>query len=272
MKFAPYILVLTLLFAVASAKAEPVDLELILAVDVSRSIDPTEAKLQRDGYIAALRDPRVHAAIKSGFNRRIAVLYLEWAGYGNTKVVVNWMPISNLEDANRFIAQLSTIEPFSASRTSISGAIEAAVPLFDNNGYESERRVIDVSGDGPNNMGPMAPVARDVALRKGITINGLAILDDQPSFGGPPIANLDLYYESCVIGGTGAFVIAAENFASFGEAILRKLILEIASSQHPVKPQTKVRTENNTHRYLMAANRTTPACDVGENQWRRMIQ
>ncbi len=271
MKLAPYLLVLALLCGAAAAKAEPVDLELILAVDVSRSIDPAEAKLQRDGYIAALRDPRVHAAIKSGFNRRIAVLYLEWAGYGNTKVIVNWMPISNLDDANKFIAQLSTIEPFSASRTSISGAIEAAVPLFDNNGYESERRVIDVSGDGPNNMGPMAPVARDAALKKGVTINGLAILDDQPSFGGPPIANLDLYYENCVIGGTGAFVIAAESFASFGEAILRKLILEIAAAQDPVKPEGKAEPEN-TLLHLVAANRTAPACDVGENQWRRMIQ
>lgn len=270
MKLASSLLALTLI-AATSAKAEPVDLELILAVDVSRSIDPAEAKLQRDGYIAALRDPRVHAAIKSGFNRRIAVLYLEWAGYGNTKIVVNWMPIANLEDANRFIAQLTAIDPFSASRTSISGAIEAAVPLFDNNGYESERRVIDVSGR-PATPGPMAPVARDAALKKGITINGLAILDDQPSFGGPPVANLDLYYESCVIGGTGAFVIAAESFASFGEAILRKLILEIAEAQHPAKPPAKAQPENNPLRHLVAANRTAPACDVGENQWRRMIQ
>ncbi len=271
MKFALYLLIPMLLFGGTAAKAEPVDLELILAVDVSRSIDPAEAKLQREGYIAALRDPRVHAAIKSGFNRRIAVLYLEWAGYGNTKVVVNWTPITNLEDANRFIARLSATEPLSASRTSISGAIEAAVPLFDNNGYESERRVIDISGDGPNNMGPMAPVARDAALKKGITINGLAILDDRPSFGGPPIANLDLYYENCVIGGTGAFVIAAESFASFGEAILRKLILEIAASPHPAPPEAK-RDTWNTLRHLAAAPRTAPACDVGENQWRRMIQ
>jgi len=271
MKFAPYLLVLMLLFFAPSTRAEPVDLELILAVDVSRSIDPAEAQLQREGYIAALRDPRVHAAIKSGFNRRIAVLYLEWAGYGNTKVVVNWMPISNLDDANRFITQLNAIEPFSASRTSISGAIEAAMPLFDNNGYESERHVIDISGDGPNNMGPMAPVARDAALKKGVTINGLAILDDQPSFGGPAITNLDLYYESCVIGGTGAFVIAAENFASFGEAILRKLILEIAASQHPLKRQEAANQRRNL-RHLVAANRTAPPCDVGENQWRRMIQ
>ena len=162
-------LALYLLFpnaATTSAKAEPVDLELILAVDVSRSIDPAEAKLQRDGYIAALtRFPRPRCD-KSGFNRRIAVLYLEWAGYGNTKVVVNWMPIANLEDANRFIAQLVRLNSFPPPYVNQRGDRNCR-SLFDNNGYEKASGAsLTYLGGWPNNMGPMAPVARDAALRK----------------------------------------------------------------------------------------------------------
>ncbi|MEZ5647428.1 MAG: DUF1194 domain-containing protein [Alphaproteobacteria bacterium] len=272
MKYISYLIAVILFFGVAEAKAESVDLELVLAVDVSRSVDATEAKLQRDGYIAALRDPRVHAAIKSGFNRKIAVLYLEWAGYGNTHIAVNWSSIANLDDANKFIAQLIKAEPVSASRTSISGAIESAIPLFDNNGYEGERRVIDISGDGPNNTGPLVTVARDAALKRGITINGLPILDDKPSFGYPAIVNLDLYYENCVIGGNGAFVVVAENFTAFGEAILRKLILEIAARPMQGHPSSHVLYGQRLPRMLIADKRTPPPCDIGELQWRRMVQ
>lgn len=230
-----------------------VDLELILAVDISGSIDPDEARLQRDGYITALTDKRVLTAIGQGFHRRIAVTYMEWAGIGHHWTVVGWSQIGSEEDALLFAQRLNSQPLVTAVRTSISGALAYALPQFESNGFTAPRQVIDISGDGPNNHGPLVTVARDAVLARGITINGLPIVNDRPNrFGFPTLPDLDLYYENCVIGGPGAFIVVAEGFQAFPAAILRKLILEIADTGPP-RPQP-------------AQGWQPPPCDIGERQ------
>lgn len=224
------LVLLAFLFAASPAAALPVDLELILAVDVSRSIDADEARLQREGYVQALTDPRVIQAIQSGVHGRIALCYVEWAGVGLQFTLIDWTLIKDHASANAFASKLSEMPIQSHSRTSISGAIDYSVKLFGRNGYEGERLVIDVSGDGRNNDGRPAHLARNEAVAKGIVINGLPIVNDRPTFGFPPDANLDVYYETDVIGGPGAFMVVARSFEQFGEAILSKLIREIAET------------------------------------------
>jgi hypothetical protein len=225
------------LLAASPALAEeelPVDLELVLAVDVSGSIDAEEARRQRDGYVAAIADEAVARAIQANFHRRIAVLYLEWAGARRQRVVVDWTVIADAGGAGEFAAALAAA-PLSSSGhwTSISGAIDFAVPLFEGNGYAGERRVVDVSGDGPNNRGRPVRAARDEAVARGVVINGLPILDDRTQPAGLPTPAelaLDDYYRENVVGGPGAFVIPVQDFADFRAAVLRKLIHEIAGA------------------------------------------
>ena len=187
---------------VSTAAADtPVDLELVLAVDVSLSIDVAEAGLQREGYIRAFRDAEVIRAIQSGILGRIAVTYVEWAGRYQRRVVVGWTVVNGGETAEAFA----------------------------DNGYEGTRRVVDVSGDGPNNAGGLVNAARDRAAAAGITVNGLPILNDTGGmYSWYNIPDLDLYYRDCVIGGPGAFMVVAEDFGDFARAVRRKLILEIA--------------------------------------------
>ena len=206
-----------------------VDLQLILAVDVSASIDLLEARLQRRGYMNALLDPLVHQAIQSGPQGRIAVTYTEWAGPLTQRTVVDWLVIDGAASAANFVELLDQASILGGQRTSISNAILHAIPLFRNNGFRSQRKVIDISGDGPNNGGFYVHRTRTRAFDEGITINGLPILNGRPSpLGIPTIPDLDLYYEDCVIGGPGAFIVVAENLRSFAAAIRRKLIIEIA--------------------------------------------
>ncbi len=239
----------------AAARADtPVDLELALAVDVSLSIDADEARLQRQGYVEAFRDRYVIGAIRSGVLGRIAVAYFEWAGTGSVRLVVGWTLIDGPDSAQAFADTLGRKFLGAARYTSISGAIDFALPLFDN-GFEGTRRAIDVSGDGPNNRGRLVTSARDKAVAAGITINGLPILD---AGGGPfsryNIPDLDLYYRDCVIGGPGAFLVVAANFQDFALAIRHKLILEIAGPMPPrLLPAQIKRTP-----------RATPPCDIGE--------
>ena len=216
----------------AVATNRPVDLELIISVDVSWSVDSEEAKLQRSGYVAAFSDPKVVEAITSGFMGRIAVLYHEWAGMGYNRVVLDWTLIEDMATAKAFVARLSR-QPFdSAYRTSISDAIDYVVPLFEENGFAGRRRVIDVSGDGANNSGRLVNVARDDAVAQGITINGLPILDQGVGRGSRMwVRDLDLYFQKCVIGGRGAFMVVANGFDDFANAVRRKLVLEIAGRQ-----------------------------------------
>jgi len=213
---------------------EPVDVALVLAVDVSRSIDEDEARLQREGYRAAVSDPRVVEAIRGGMLGSIAVAYTEWAGIEYQRLVIPWTRIGSQRDADLWSETLSQAPRASLSWTSISGAIDHARRVIAECPNEATRKVIDVSGDGVNNSGPPAEQARDRAAAEGITINGLPILNDRPTFGRPPPVPLDQYYRESVIGGPGAFMIAAEDFEAFGNAVRRKLIREIAGLGGPV--------------------------------------
>ncbi|WP_225767344.1 DUF1194 domain-containing protein [Inquilinus sp. Marseille-Q2685] len=227
-------LVFTLLLptAPAAAQDQPVDLELVLAVDVSRSMDDDEQALQRDGYVSALTHPEVIDAITSGVHGRIAITYVEWAGAGSQAVILPWRLIDGAAAARTAAADLS--ESFGTVMrrgTSISGALLFTVGLFDNNGFEGLRRTIDISGDGPNNAGWPVAGPREMALAKGITINGLPIILKRGGFGGLPEPEmLDAYYRDCVIGGPGAFTVPVRSTAQFAEAIRRKLVLEIAGN------------------------------------------
>jgi len=236
-----------------------VDLELALGVDVSRSVDASEARLQREGYIQAFRDPEVIRAIKGGMLGRIAVGYYEWAGFGYAKVVVGWTLIDSDASAKAFADALRGNLPNSARRTSISEAIDFAVPWFEGNGFTGTRRVVDISGDGPNNWGDLVTVARDKAVAAGITINGLPILNRTGnSFSRYNIPELDLYYRDCVIGGPGAFIVVADNFDDFARAVRRKLILEIARMA-PADGSSRVRPAQ-----AGPGARLSPPCDIGE--------
>ncbi|MBM3569861.1 MAG: DUF1194 domain-containing protein [Alphaproteobacteria bacterium] len=210
------------------ATAAPVDLELVLAVDVSRSIDEHEAALQRQGYVAALTDPRVIRAISQGEHQKIAICYIEWAGSHYQRVVVPWRLVTDAASAAAFVAELQQFPPLSANWTSISGAIDFSAALFGAAGHVGKRKVIDISGDGRNNHGRPVSEARAEALQKGITINGLPVINDRPNFSRPAERDLDIYYERQVIGGRDAFMVVADSFERFGEAILNKLIKEIA--------------------------------------------
>ncbi len=205
-----------------------VDVQLVMAVDVSRSVDEEEARLQREGYRAAMLDPRVLAAIGGGMLGAIAVAYIEWAGAGYQQLVIPWTRIAGPDDAAAWSARLARSPRQSMSWTSISGALSFSRQVLADCPYEGTRRVVDVSGDGPNNNGPPAEGERDRLVAEGVTINGLPIVNDRPNFGTQPGRDLEPYYRDSVIGGPGAFLVVAEDFEAFGAAIRRKLILEIA--------------------------------------------
>jgi hypothetical protein len=220
------------LLAASPAQTEPVDLLLVLAADVSRSVDSQKFQLQREGYAAALADPRVIDAIQSGRRGRIGVLFLEWSGFGNQKVVIDWTVVDGPKAAQAFGDRLLESPRSFADRTSISGGIDAAVAQLARAPFEGQRRTIDVSGDGTNNAGRDVGLARDEALALGISINGLVILSETPLPWNPehtnPPGGLTKYYRDNVIGGPGSFVLEAKDFNSFGEAIVKKMIAEIA--------------------------------------------
>ena len=219
----------------AARAAEPVDLLLVLAADVSRSVDAEKFQLQREGYAAAIADRRVLDAIRSGRQGRIAVLFVEWSGLGNQQVVIDWTLIDGPKAAQAFGDRLLESPRSFADRTSISGGIDFAVAQFAHAPFASERRTIDVSGDGTNNAGRDVSQARDEALALGITINGLVILSEHPLPWNPehtnPPGGLAKYYRDNVVGGPGSFVIEAKDFGSFGQAIIKKMIAEIADAR-----------------------------------------
>ena len=253
-------LILCAVLAVAPLHAAdrlPVDVELVLAVDVSYSMDQEEQKLQRGGYIAGFNSRAFLDAIKNGPNGRIALTYMEWAAAHDQTVLIGWTLIDGPESASAFAAQLERAPYRRASRTSIAGAIDASMQLFDKSAYEGARRVIDISGDGPNNHGRSVVQARDDALAKGVTINGLPLLIRPVRTMYMDIENLDQYYEDCVIGGPGAFMIPVRDSAAFVEATRTKLVQEIAIRQ--MLP-------------VMHASAREPrmSCMVGEDLWRRL--
>jgi hypothetical protein len=233
------------LIPVTAPAAEQVDLLLILAADVSRSVDSAKFQLQREGYAAAISDPHVLEAIGSGRNGRIGLTFVEWSGVGAQRVVIDWATISGAESAKGFGDRLLEAPRSFADRTSISGAIEFAMGQFARAPYDSPRRTIDVSGDGTNNAGRDVVSARDEALAQGITINGLVILSDTPLAWNPdhtnPPGGLDNYYRNNVVGGPGAFVQVAQNFNSFGQAIVKKMIAEVAQAHSNPRLRLSVR-------------------------------
>lgn len=242
---------------VRSADKAPavVDVELVLAVDVSYSMDMDELAVQREGYAQAIVSKEFLQALKALPNGKIAVTYFEWAASSDQKIIIPWRVIDGPETADAVADEILKTPIRRASRTSISGAIYFAMPLFENNPYPGLRRVIDISGDGPNNNGAPVTPARDEAISKGIVINGLPIMVKEPNYSTMDIENLDWYYEDCVVGGPGSFVVAIKDREKFKEAIRSKLLLEVAgrTPQRPVVP--------------VADKEPRVPCMIGERIW-----
>jgi hypothetical protein len=239
----------------ASQRASTVDVELVLAVDISYSMDADELALQREGYARALTSTEFLNALREGIHGKVAVTYFEWAGAGEQRVVVPWRVVEGPESAGSVASEIMAAPIRRAARTSISGALLFGASLFETSGHRGIRRVIDISGDGANNNGPLVTIARDDVLSRGITINGLPVMLKRPSYSTMDIELLDEYYEDCVIGGPGAFVVPVKDRDKFVEAIRTKLVLEIAT----LTPQTRVMKAS-------AANPRVP-CTIGERIW-----
>ena len=242
--------------AVAEKETHPsVDVELILAVDVSYSMDMDELAIQREGYAQAIISKEFLQALKTGPNGKISVTYFEWAASSDQKIIIPWRLIDGPETADAVANEIMKTPIRRASRTSISGAINFAMPLFDENPHRGIRRVIDISGDGPNNNGSPVTIARDAALEKGVVINGLPIMVKEPSYSTMDIDNLDYYYEDCVIGGPGSFVVTIKDRDKFKEAIRTKLLLEVAG--------------RTPERRIVPVAEKTPRvnCMIGEKIW-----
>jgi hypothetical protein len=243
----------------ASARAADteVDLELVLAVDISYSMDFDELRLQREGYVEAVTSPEFLNALKQGMHGKVAVTLVEWAGIHEQRIVVPWRLIDGPEAAQKVAAEMAAAPVRRAFRTSISGALLFSAPLFEGNGFNGIRRVIDVSGDGTNNQGPLVNIARDEVLEKGITINGLPIMLKQPQPGSVDLVDLDAYFEDCVVGGPGSFVIAIREREKFKEAIRTKMVLDIAEPR--IEPR------------VIPASAQNPrmSCTIGEQMWQR---
>ncbi len=254
------------LAAPAAAQDVPVDVELVLAVDVSRSMTPRELEIQRRGYAEAIASAEVVGAIRNGPEGRVALTYMEWAGSGSQRVVVDWTLIGSSADARAFADNLTSRFDVNLSRTSISGAIDAAASSFDGNGFAGWRHVIDVSGDGPNNHGRPVESARDAALARGIVINGLPLMTDEGMGRQWHLADLDRYYRDCVIGGPAAFVIPVTDWSEFALAVRQKLVLELVHRPKPrVVPAAIVPAQ-------FAPEQPKYDCLVGERIWNDMMR
>ncbi len=243
-------------FADRSPNAIPVDVELVLAVDVSFSMDPDEQALQREGYITGITSTEFMQALRQGMNGKVAITYFEWAGPYDQKIIVPWRLIDGPRAADAVANEIARAPYRRASRTSIASALEFAKPLFESSGYRGIRRVVDVSGDGTNNSGPLLVPMRDDLVGSGITINGLPIMLKRPTPGSLDIENLDIYYEDCVIGGPAAFVVPIRERNQFKVATRTKLVLEIAG--RTAKPRV----------LRAAADAPRISCTIGERMWR----
>jgi hypothetical protein len=218
-------------------RAEEIDLHLVLAADVSRSVDEEEFRLQREGYATAITDPRVLRAIRSGPLGKIAVTYFEWSGERSQQVIVDWTVISDEETAGGFAQELLRRPRAFADRTAIGAAIDYAMGRFAASPHQSKRRTIDLSADGTNTNGKLPSIARDEAVAQGVTINALVILSPVPMPWNPwhthPPGGLENYFRENVTGGPGAFTMVVEEFGSFAFAIANKLIREVAQGARP---------------------------------------
>jgi hypothetical protein len=236
-----------------------VDLALVIAVDISYSMDPEELTLQRQGFADAFRSPVVHEAIRNGMLGRIAVVYMEWAGLLDQQVMVPWTVVEDPQSAFGFADKVADVPVRRAQRTSISGAIDAGMKLLARSGVDATRRVIDVSGDGANNQGRPVTVARDEALAQGVTIHGLPLMLKRPGY--LDIPNLDVYYKDCVIGGPGHFMEPVRSREHFQQAIRTKIIREIADLS---VPEPLIRLAHVQEEARMD-------CLIGETQWRERM-
>jgi hypothetical protein len=225
------IAVLLMLARPAQAAGLPVDLTLVLAVDVSLSMAEDEAKFQRHGYSAALRDKRVIESIRGGMYGRIAVIYIEWSAVTDQRVLVDWHVISDEASADAFADALDKAPFKSGTTTSISAGVDFAVRQIQNSPYAATRRVIDVSGDGYSDYGRPMRDSRDAAVAAGVVINGLPVMNPRPVWRESAPPDLDHYYADNVIGGPGSFEVVVKDIHDFDESVLRKLILEIAGRQ-----------------------------------------
>lgn len=225
--------------APAWAEEEDVDLLLVLAADVSRSVDERKFRLQRGGYANAITDPRVVQAMMAGPRGRIALMFIEWSGDGDQAVVLDWSVIASPADAQRAADQVRTATRAFMGRTSISSAIDFSMGQLRRSPYRAPRRVIDISGDGTNNSGRDVSIARNEAVAQDVVINGLVILSEEPLAFNPqhthPPGGLTKYFETNVIGGPASFVVEAESFEAFGQSLISKLIKEVAAA--PASPR-----------------------------------
>jgi Protein of unknown function (DUF1194) len=240
-----------------AANSVEVDAELVLAVDISYSMDMDELALQREGYAQAVASQEFLNALKQGSHGKIAVTLVEWAGVADQRVVVPWRLVDGPASAQAVSEEMAKAPVRRSFRTSISGALMFSATLFENNGYRGIRRVIDVSGDGTNNQGPIVTQVRDDVLAKGIVINGLPIMLKEPQPNSVDIKDLDIYYEDCVIGGPGAFVVPIRERDKFKDAIRTKLVLDIA--RHDGTPRV----------IPAAASAPRISCTIGEVMWQR---
>jgi Protein of unknown function (DUF1194) len=258
--------VAALIFAIGSGNARngpnEVDVELVLAVDVSYSMDIEEQRLQREGYIKALTSPEVLNAIRQGAVGKIAVTYFEWAGANFQRIIVPWQVIDGPETADAFTAKLNAAPITRWYRTSVSGAILFGQEMFENNGYDAVRRVLDISGDGPNNHGILVQDARDRALKAGIVINGLPIMINNGRRSVFDMSDLDDYYTDCVIGGPGSFMIAITERDQFVAATRTKILREIADAPSIIPDGIRIVPVNDA-----TTDRKPVNCRIGERQW-----
>jgi hypothetical protein len=241
--------------AVAQAGGGEIDVELVLAVDTSRSMDYEEVRIQREGYVEALKHEEFIDAVRGGLTGRIAISYFEWAGYVVPDSVIDWQVIETQQDAIDFAGKLEARPISTQRRTSISTAIAQGAAMIGSGPYDGIRKVIDVSGDGPNNAGDPVTPTRDKAMKAGIVINGLAIMlrpADAPG-------GLDNYYADCVIGGPGSFVLPVHKIEDFAVAVRRKLVMEISGLTPPLTVQR------------IAGNQPATDCLIGEKQWQDMF-
>lgn len=251
-------LLLVLCAVPGQAKDGPVavDAELVFAVDISYSMNSEEQRLQRAGYVAALKSPEFLQALQSGPLGKVAIAYIQWASSTDQDVVLDWSLVAGAESAQAVADRLGEAGFRRAQRTSISGGIDFAANMFDNNGYNGARRIIDVSGDGPNNNGRPVLDAREDALAKGIVINGLPLVGIRPYIGPADIQDLDIYYQDCVVGGPDSFMIPVHDTKAFVDATRNKLVREIAALPSPKRPVQRV-----------ADTESRMSCMIGENLW-----
>jgi len=252
--------VLAGLAAEPAGAIEQVDLELVITTDVSYSVDDMEARMQREGAVTAFRSKEVVEAIKAGSLGKIAVAYIDFSNANASRVVVDWQVVHDQASAEAFADAIAVARKTDGVQTSISSGIALAARMIDDNDYEGMKKVIDVSGDGPNNEGRRVDHVRDEVLAKGIIINGLPIVTEADKFDVYYLPDLDKYYAGCVIGGPGAFIQVANGFADLARALRRKLVLEISDAGKPDPLLVKVAAGPRTSGRIVYER----GCDIGE--------